>query len=342
MSQGRGDKRSKTGARATHLRACAAWLACLTLALPLPGCGNTGFDIESDVGRAAILFEVNKQVDLGNCARAVTLIEPLYLSEYTNDEIRQARASARACAAGLRFFQFIDNIAASTLVGSAFFRFVAERFPGSLGDNRVESAWAAMDALSAITDPLQTVASSNQINAGGRNIGSTLASQRTDDANFALLLTSMASLGTLQNRYSATNPTTFAKTQVLGYTVAAPLGWATAVRTGAVMNNEGCSYASALLTFIDSVGRVGASIPGTAGTTLTTAATALGIAMNIACEAGCNGAVPTGCALPLGSCAECPQTLRNRSSCTGTTTDVNSCAAAGIAHYVNVSPAGWQ
>jgi hypothetical protein len=155
-----------------------------------------------------------------------------------------------------------------------------------------------------------------------------------------LVMTSMAQIGALQNRYSAPDPSNYSKTQVLGYTAAAPDGWAKAVN----VNAEGCTYASSILNMLDSIHEVGNQLEGKRGEAFKLIGTAFGAVMNLACELGCQGAggYATGCALPAGSCNPCPLELRNRNSCTAVVTEKASCAAAGIAHFINTDAIlGW-
>lgn len=169
-----------------------------------------------------------------------------------------------------------------------------------------------------------------------------LASYRETDANVYMLMTSMAQLGFLQNRYGNPDPTTFNKRQALGRTATNASGWMLANRVDA----DACSYAGSLLNMVDSMTSVlndyGSQFGGSSfSSNLSTISTAYNAAIGLACEAGCSGASGSGCAFAAGSCSSCPDTLKSATSCTGATNDVNSCAAAGLVWFVNTQVGGW-
>ena len=162
-----------------------------------------------------------------------------------------------------------------------------------------------------------------------------VAAHRTEDSNLYSMLVSMSLIGALQNRYGAPDGS-YHQGQKLGATAGNPAGWETVT----AVDVNACTYAGAVLTFLDSISQVGAtigsSLGGSVGGALTTAAGTFSTLMNDACDSGCQA-----CGIAAGSCTPCPTELRDRNSCTGVATDKASCAAAGIAAFMNTDPLGW-
>ena len=148
-----------------------------------------------------------------------------------------------------------------------------------------------------------------------------------------MIFLSMSLIGSLENQYGAPNATTFHRGQLIGATVAQPAGWATATN----VTSDACTYAASILNYIDAAASTAAVVSGSLPTLLGKTASALGPLINAACDAGC-----VTCGFPVGSCTPCPTTLRNRATCTGLATDMNTCSAAGIANFINTGgTAGW-
>ena len=307
----------------------------LLILLATSACSVPRYDPATEEGKRGIIDAVNIALTQGDCSKAVELIEPLYNSKYTDNEVRLLRASAHACNAGVQFFPLVGELISSNIVGSGFWMTMARLFPSKINDIKVESGWFATDALMATLKGGTVLIPSTTINSGTDNPGSIKGQDRTNDANLFTFFVSLSTIGALQNRYSATNPSNYHKTQVLGYTAAKPQGWA----LPANMTEEGCSFASALLNMVDSTANItNAGLLQNAFSAISN----LGVAFDAACEAGCTGALPTGCTFPAGSCASCPISLRKRDSCTPVDTDINSCAAAGIISFINTDPTlGW-
>ena len=316
-------------------------LLSLMILVSAGSCGVPRYNCGSVDGRAAIVDAVNKSLTEYNCSGAIELIETCYAASNVDDEIRMLRASAHACAANINFFELLTNLASNNLLASGFWMTMAKLFPSSTDDSRTEAAQLATDALMAVLEPGVIVSTSNRINWDTVNPGSLNVSDRKTDANAYLIFVSMAAIGSLQNRYSATDTSTYHKTQVLGYQAnpaSANTGWAEATN----VDVYGCTFAGSILNMIDGINNTADQLTGSIAGTLKTMASAFETLMNAACEAGCNGSYPTGCALAAGTCSTCPTTLRNRNSCTGLTTDENSCAAAGMAHFINTDATnGW-
>jgi hypothetical protein len=313
------------------------FLAGALLAI-LSGCGSAEpMSCETEKGRNAIVTHVDSALSDQDCAEALRVIEIYYpQTGCGTDEIRLARASANACAANVNFFELITNLGTNNITGTELWVTLTKLFPSSTVDQRVTGGQNALDALFAIRIPGMLTPPQHVINSTSVSPGSLIAAHRTEDSNLYTMLVSMSLVGALQNRYGAPQAN-WHRGQKMGQTVGNANGWedATAVDVYA------CTYAGALLTMFDSINQVGAtigsSLGGTVGSTLTTAASTFSTALDSACDAGC-----VTCGMPAGSCTPCPTTLRNRLSCTGLNTDVNSCAAAGIASFMDTSVLGWQ
>ncbi len=315
---------------------------CILLFSFLSACSSANYDYSTLSGRAALLDAVHVALSKEDCTTAITLIEPAYHSQYSSDEIRKARAAAHGCAANINLFSLITDLADNNLAGSGFWITMAKLFPSMQGDSRVVAGQYALDALLAVRKPGSLTDASNLVNTGTSNVGSLIASDRTDESNLYLLFVSMALIGSLQNRYSETDPSTYHRTRKLGYTSANPDGWEIATN----VNTDGCTYAGSVLHLIDSITQVGESMPGNLGSTFGTLGSALSMALDLACDQGCQGVAgignyPSGCSMPAGSCNPCPTALKNRNACTAAVNDKASCAAAGIAHFINTDPLGW-
>ncbi|MBC7385016.1 MAG: hypothetical protein H7301_02500 [Cryobacterium sp.] len=297
---------------------------------------NPNFSCDSDQGRNAIVAEVDQELSRQNCAGALIVIEPYYSQVGCGtDDIRQARAAANSCAANINFFQLVDDLGTSNLLGSGLWVALTRLFPSSVNDQRLTAGQNALDALFALRKPGILTPPAYIISPNSVNPGSLLAGDRTEDSNLYAMLVSMSLVGTLQNRFGAPQGN-WHKGQKLGATLGNPNGWETVT----AVDVNACTYAGAVLTLFDSIGQVtntiGTSLGGNAGTALTTAASIFSTLMDTACEAGCSA-----CGLAAGSCTPCPLTLRDRNSCKGIATDKPSCAAAGIAAFIDSSVAGW-
>ena len=305
--------------------------------------------------KAAIIDATNLALTRGDCTTALINIEPLYSSNQTDNQVRMLRASANGCFLGIEFFGLLASIASEPLAAAGFWTTTAKLFYSddlNLLDKRVTAGGAAADALMSVIAPGTIVPLPQRVDndGNGLNVGSVIASDRTVDANLYLIMTSMATISALQNRYSETDPTTFVQGQVLGFTAARPAGWALPTN---YVTEEGCEFAASVLNFVDAVDEITAnSASGGAAQALAAMNTGLKAQLHDACESGCQanavgtmaipGALlfPTGCAFPAGSCSgsathPCPDALRDRSRCSPVATDVETCAAAGIATFIN-------
>jgi len=299
-------------------------------------CGSSKYSCETESGRSAIVSDVDRLLSAQDCAGALALVEQYYpLAGCGTDEIRLARASANACAASINFFQLLDDLSSSDLVGSELWVTLTRLFPSSATDQRVTGAQNALDSLFAIRVPGSLTPSQYVINSSTYHPGSLVAAHRTQDSNIYGMLTSMALVGALQNRYGAPDAS-YHQTKKLGATAGNANGWETVT----AVDVNACSYTGAVLTLFDSITQVsaiiGTSLGGGVGADLTTAATTYTALLDAACDSGCQA-----CGFSAGSCTPCPTELRNRNSCTGVATDKPSCAASGVAAFMNTNPLGW-
>lgn len=288
----------------------------------------------SENGRKAIVEGVNEALNSNNCATAITLISTYYdKTGCGTDDIRLARASAYACNAGVNFFSNLKDIGNSSLGSSTgLFNSITGIYPSTILDSKVASGNYALDALFAIQNSGAVNTASQLIYANTEHPGTLVPTNRTLDSNVYGLLTSMAMIGVLHNRYGLPNASSHAITNKLGK-IGAGSGWEVAAN----MTSDGCAYAGSMMTFVDSISAVASMLAQRFGSTtasnLTTVASTL--LLDAACAVGCNGLSGSGCSL---SCTECPTALRGRVSCvtgSGANTDPNSCAAAGIIKMVN-------
>jgi hypothetical protein len=310
----------------------------------LVGCGEPKVDCNTPEGRAAIIDSVNTALSSSDCTTAIENIEAAYSSGCSNNEIRLARASAYGCAANINFFKLLGDLSTEGISSGGLWKTFAKLFHSSTQDSRAEAGWYASDALMAVLESGIVLAPTNKLSFDGNNIASTRTTDRTDVANLYLMLTSMATLGASQNRYSAPDLSTYSPTQVLGYTTAKPTGWASAAN----MTLEGCAYASSVLNLFDTMTEISGILPTSLSSSVSSVSGTYSAALDLVCEAGCAGTgvyAATGCALPAGTCTPCPTSLRHRSACAlgGSVTDPANCAAAGIAIMINTDATlGWQ
>ncbi len=314
--------RTRKSLRSGRTGAFTSW-ACFLL-LGLSACqvpGDSPGNVAS--GKAGAITLINRSLNSGDCSSAITRVEALYNSPESDHQVRRLRAASHGCRAGLGFFEKLEALANADLMTNGPWRELTLMFPSSLGDNRAESTFFASDALQAWLEPDVVVFNPYRLSFDPYNPGSLRTADLQLDANIYLVLVSMATIGTLHNRYGAPNgvgaPTT-------------TLPWSTLSR----MDEEGCGYVSAILNLKDSLLEVGASISQLSNS-LTSIVTA-SMGFDAACQAGC-----AACGL---SCSACPATLRHRSVCTRdlpTTLDVEACAAAGlVANVMNDVTVGWR
>lgn len=294
-------------------------VALLVCASVLSSCVIPG----DEGGADGVISKVNAALNAGDCTAAITEIEPLYNSAGTSDQVRRLRASAHGCRAGLGFYEKIETLANADLSSFGPWREITLMFPSSSTDGKAESSFYASDALQSWIKKGVVVFNPYRLSFDPYNPGSMRAQDLVLDANIYLVLTSLATIGTLHNRYG--------RPDILGAPTAS-LPWSTL----SAVDQEGCGYVSAVLTLSDALTEVGSSITQLGN--LNTQIQSLTSAYDAACSAGC-----TACGL---SCSTCPKSLRHRTACDRTlpgTVDIEACAAAGlVANFMNSNLVGWR
>ena len=342
MDQGFGGKDRMFLNPLRNFIALAVPLAVLAMPLGFSSCGNPATDGSSALSKQAQIDAANIALTQGDCKTANVAISPVYNSANTDDNVRMIMASVFGCSAGINLIGLVSSIAqnSSLLSGSGFWGLLAELFPSTTADVVPESGEYATDALFADIYPGQVVSVANTTNATTYNPGSVIAANRIPDANTYLVFVSMAVIGGFENRYGLPN-SSYKKTQAFT--------WEKATSSG--MNGDGCGLAASVLNFFDGIEAVSTNLSGNSLTSnLNTVYSAFNAALNAACVYGCmgtpslyNAAFSSGCSFSAAQCGTtCPLTLRFRGNCTAQTTDMNSCAAAGIIDFLNNSPLGWN
>lgn len=291
----------------------------------LGSCGSPGYDSTQTIANSILISGTVEQVNVSlskqACYAALTDIEPLFNSVNTNNQIRMAMAASYGCSAKVNIFQIISDLARGTnLGGSGLWKFFATEFSSvaSPDDKVPTAAGLGIDAAMAAVYSGAILVPGLEINSTTHNPGSLLYTDRIGDANSYITFLSMALIGSLLSRGGLPDPVTHVKT--------VPLPWQSANLT----EGDGCALASGLLNFFDGIDAISRASPANIRPTYVTISTFLSGAMDVACGLGCSFF----CA-DASLCTACPPTLRDRNSCTGSFTDPNSCAAAGIAAFVS-------
>jgi hypothetical protein len=295
-------------------------------------CG-TKFDPETETGRNGTIDEVNRLLSIEDCRAAVALIEPLYNSSWTNNEIRMLRASSHACQAKVNFFTMLTNLGSSSFCSGGncndFWSLMSQFFyTTGLGVSgaddvirtRMYASWFALDALQATVDSGVVVPSEMQSTPGSVNSGSLIPADRTDEANFYMIFVSMSLLGNTQNLYAQRSDVSFDDT----YDRRVALPWITLD----AMNTEGYAYAGAFLNMIDAIDASSSLVSVGMDAALTSG-------VNAGCTAFCELAVAAGgCGKTTAECGtECSVRLRHRRSCAED--EVSKCHAVGLVQFIN-------
>lgn len=202
----------------------------------------------------------------------------------------------------MNFFSVVDQLTRADLSGSGFWKAMAQLFPDP--SNRMEASWQASDSLLSVLREGTYVTTSNRITSNDYNLGTIVASERTMESNTFLVFTSMAAIGTAENRYGS--PTS-------SYDQGVDFTWT----TPAAVDATGCAFASAIMNLLDAINEVKTSATGSLATSLNTIAS-LQAGFNVACGGTCTTA------------------LHDRATCTGATSQSNIDAAA-IVTVVNAS-----
>jgi hypothetical protein len=267
--------------------------------------------------------QVNVSLSTQACSSALSQIKPLYDSINTNNQIRLATAASYGCFAKVNIFQIFSDLAsASGLGGSGLWAMFARLFPSvaSPDDKIPTSAGLGIDAAMSAVYPGTLFVPALKINSTTNNPGSLIFTDRIRDSNSYLTFLSMSLMGSLLSRDGKPDTTNYVKT--------VPLPW----QTAATSVGNGCAFASGLLNFVDGLDAISEASPANLKSSYATISSFLTSAVNTACGIGCSAIC-----LGASACTSCPASLRNRLSCTGATTDENSCAAAGLAAFVSAS-----
>ena len=329
-------------------------------------------------GKAAILDSVYAALTREDCATAIGIIEPLYASANTDNDVRLARAAAQGCKAGANnMFSLLTKIAgnSSSLAGNKFWELITEMFyhqTESEQDKRISAAGSALDALMAAVTNGTVISAANQVNAGTNNVGTLIADDRLDDANLYMVFSAMAMAGNIQTRYGqpqAPAESNYKRGKILGSDGSNVDGWT----RYEYADDNACGYAASIINMLDAMEVVATKINGKYATDMKNIQGAFADLINNACDAACRGEIAldvdyagVGCGDfpggdPTGFPAldftadhlckgttkrPCMTALRNREACaiaTPTVTSIRaSCAAAGIARFVSNSVMGWQ
>lgn len=301
----------------------------LQLLLGLTACTLAGYDsgvvVPNALQKQSAIDSVNLALSTGNCSSALVSIASIYGSISSDNAVRLATASAYGCSAGVNIFGILSDLLSfpEDLGGPGFWDFLVAAFPSTANpdDRKPVAGENGMDALFAALKPGTILLSQYSVNNPGNNPGSLFVVDRIDDANSYLMFFGMAVMGALMNRDGA--PTA-------NYHKSVNVPWT----TPATAVGNGCRFSAALLNFYDSLQFVSANAPTGTQAIYNSINSFLNSSLNAACDVGCR---TNGCTM---GCSTCPTTLRNRASCNGTTSDSNSCAAAGLATFLNASWSG--
>jgi hypothetical protein len=289
------------------------------LFLPV-GCGLPTYSVITPLDpqvKNGIMDLVDLELNVGNCENAYTLLQPVYISTSTDNDIRLKMAAVYGCYARVNVFQILSDMLMfeGDFGGGGLWDFLSEEFVSTSNpdDKLPIAAENGTDALVATLKLGTLLDPSSTVNSTSNNPGSIIVDDRTSDANTYLAFMSMSLMGSLLSRHG----------------VAKELPWITADD----MQGNGCSFVSGLLNYYDGLSFIASAAPSNVGAIISNITNLLVTGLDGACNAGCllcGGTV---------TCDVCPTSLRDRSSCTGSTTDVNSCAGAGVILFVNSS---WQ
>ncbi len=271
-----------------------------------------------------IVDRVNLALSQFDCSSAYLSVYPVYESSQSDNDIRLAMASTYGCYAGVNILGIVRSLTeyGGVLSGGGLWAFLVQTFPSVAvpDDKKPQSAEYGLDAVMAAISPGVFPTEASLYRKDTYNPGSLSYHDRISTANAFQTFLGMALIGSLLSRYGLPDA---------NYHQTVLLPWTTAAATA----GDGCALASGILHFSDGLEFLssisGVALSGFYGTIQSF----LDTVVDAACKAGCNS-----CGGSV-SCETCPLSLRDRSSCTGSSTDVNSCAAAGIARMVNLT---WQ
>jgi hypothetical protein len=205
--------------------------------------------------------EIRNALTRADCSGAVDLSIRLYESEYSDNEIRMLHASALGCKAGIKLYNVVDEL--TSFGGANPIGQFARIFPSALSDQRLESAWFALDALQAILNPGVVVGTADRVISDLNNPGSVLYTDRTIDSNSYSFFISMSMIGSTLSRYG--NPNSGG-----GYSQGTNLPWTTGAAVVADTSGSACGIASGFLNYFDSFSAIQALLPSSASGPIST------------------------------------------------------------------------
>ena len=325
-------------------------------------CAPSSDSIDTAAGRDSIKTRAASALNDSDCDGALSILEPLVLSEYSDNEARELYSSAYACDAGM------SSLIGTTLLISEYSGSLTTALWQTLTEiyystdteelaRRYTSGFSAQDYFMSVITTGVTVAVENQFDIDEWNPASLQMSDRTESSRLAQLFLSMQTLGQIQVVKADPDPDTFERRRRLGATSSTGLGW----DDPANIDETACGWAGAAVTMVEGIDEVSSIVPDSVAPTLAFIADTYGDLLDDACNASCQGLDATlslgvdfsgnGCAFLDGDCRgpdaqhPCLMALRNRNFCSTTDADTTlddkvRCAASGIARFVNRSPLG--
>ena len=316
--------------RRSGLRAAVLPIFSVSACLVAGSCGRIPYNIDDPGSRAATLLDVQKELTLGHCSQALTLITPLYQSKYSDNQIRLYYASAQGCNIGINLYPLLTDISTSDFSSiDAIFKSLVRLFPSTSSDTRLQSAWLATDALLACVETSSTLTDPFVINASSYNPGSVLVSDRTVDSNSYLLFISMALIGNSLNRFgysSGQSPSG------LSYAQGALLPWESRDLIKSDNTGVGCAHATGMLNMFDGIQANLGLFPSNISGAMSNINSLLSVLFTAAGKLQClaDGYLSYQCDAAI-------ERLRSRGACSEQ--DEAASAAAGIINEINL---GWM
>jgi hypothetical protein len=237
-------KKSVLTALRAKLRLAFVLLGAMSIVMALnPGCSQGYKDISTANGRRAVLDEANNALTIKDCETAITLLKPLYESQWVDFEIRMTYASAYACKGGLNFAALAAKLSGFSS-GDIWALLVSSNYSKNSSDGKV----AALEQAATI---VRTTSGT----------GALTASTRPEEANMYMIFLQMSLIATTisVDSMGAANPSTGKKTQNI---------------TGTGTSADECRVQVAFSTISDASGASGAT--GALNTLLSSVNTACG------------------------------------------------------------------
>lgn len=300
----------------------------------ISGCGISDVSL---AGKQAIKDQVRRELTRGNCDYAIDLIDKVYSTAETDNDIRILRASAYGCKSGMFFSTGITTLMTLDFTSNQFWADITQAYYSVQGtDTKMEAAMTAHDTLLTVI-PVGTVLQAPfAMNLASYNPGTVIAGNRTDDSNLLMMLMGFAVMGSTQARYGDPDNNYIKQTD---------MPWI----SHDTMEDDGCTYAAAMANIVDASNVLQNKVGPSLQPMIAAIGTNFGTMIDTACDLGCKGldwdtitlVDNVDCTVALvGACATCPKAMREKTLCMAS--DQAKCAAAGIVRFVNGSPAGWN